>query len=130
MDKCVILVFAFCSGGKVLSGTAKVGWRPMPRYQPWVFQEGDLWQGCDMNGYKSMLERHTHTHEAEAWASLPMMRTGSCHRLFIPCMSPMARNKLATALSATVGLPAMHWALTGSSPSALLCICICVCVCV
>lgn len=31
-----------------------------------------------------------------------MMRTGSCHRLSIPCMSPMARNKLVTALPATL----------------------------
>ncbi|CAB1453453.1 unnamed protein product [Pleuronectes platessa] len=30
------------------------------------------------------------------------MRTGSCHRLSIPCMSPMARNKLVTALPATL----------------------------
>lgn len=38
----------------------------------------------------------------EAWASLTRMRTENCHRLFIPCMSPMARNKLVTALSATL----------------------------
>lgn len=43
-----------------------------------------------------------HMWGGEAWASLTRMRTENCHRLFIPCMSPMARNKLVTALSATL----------------------------
>ena len=74
---------------------------------------------------------HSHTREEEeAWASLAMMRTGSCHRLSIPCMSPMARNKLVTALPATLS---GYLRCTGLCQAPLLSYCCafaCVCVCV
>lgn len=70
---------------------------------------------------------HTHTHahrhtqkKWEAEASLAMMRTGSCHCLSIPSMSPMARNKLVTALPATLS---GYLRCAGLAPlSSLLCI--------
>ena len=72
---------------------------------------------------------HSHTREEEeAWASLAMMRTGSCHRLSIPCMSPMARNKLVTALPATLS---GYLRCTGLCQAPLLSYCCafaCVCV--
>lgn len=60
-----------------------------------------------------------------------MMRTGSCHRLSIPCMSPMARNKLVTALPAT--LSGYLWGtglcqlplLPHSCAFVYMCVCVC-----
>ncbi len=76
------------------------------RYQAWFFGNrsfGSTVTRTDTNRCRMHTHRHTHIQkEGEAWASLAVMRTGSCHRLSIPCMSPMARNKLVTALPATV----------------------------